>query len=274
MSSFYLWLDHKILNDGEAFINHSGNLYEEYDPNYDGISSIYSSPFRQWVYDSSVIGANIPSGVTLNNNTFLPRGTSGLSLDFNKGRVIFDSNLVVNKNLSANFAFKEFNLYYTNEKDEQLLFENSYPITSTIQGITGGLGYQDLPFPCVFIKNRITENSPFSFGGLDNTETSIRCVVLATNSFSLDSLLSIAADSFTNVFPVLNNTELPFNYLGDLKLSTPFDYKNICNSYANNSLAFIKNVTVSKLDEIKNSKTNKKSIGALIDFDISNIRQT
>ncbi len=125
MSSFYLWLDHKILNDGEAFINYSGSLYEDYDPNYDGISSIYSSPFRQWVYDSSIIGANIPSGVTLNNNTFLPRGTSGLSLDFNKGRVIFDSNLVANKNLSANFAFKEFNLYYTNEKDEQLLFENS-----------------------------------------------------------------------------------------------------------------------------------------------------
>lgn len=270
MSSFYLWLDHEILYKGEAFTNYSGKLYNTEDPNFYN-SSIYSSPFRQWVYDSSIPSVNIPSGIYV-DNSFVGRGTNNLSIDFNKGRGIFNNTTVTSDNVTANFSFKEYNLYYTDEREEKLLFEKAYNITPKVTQITGGLGYLDIPYPCIFIKHSNAENIPFAFGGEDSTETTVRCVVLASNSFSLDGAISILNDSARKVFPVLNSNDFPFNYLGDFKTGSSFNYVDLCKTQPASNLVYIDKVTVSKLDEIDNNKINKKCVGALIDFELSDIR--
>jgi hypothetical protein len=269
MSSFYLWLDHEILTRGEAFINYSGKLYNSPDPNFPN-NSIYGAPFRQWVYDSSVPNANISSGVFVNGN-FIARGVSGLKIDFNKGRAILNSGINSN-NVTINYSFKEYNIYYTDEREEKLLFEKAYNITPKVTQVTGALGYLDTPYPCIFIKHRMGENVPFAFGGEDSTETMIRCIVLASNSFSLDGLISILSDSARKVFPVLNPDDFPFNYFGDFKLSNNFNYINLCKNQPSNSLVYIDKVTVSKLDEIDNAKINKKCVAALVDFELSDLR--
>jgi hypothetical protein len=269
MSSFYLWLDHEILYKGEAFINYSGKLYSSSDPNFFN-HSIYSAPFRQWVYDSSIPNANIPSGVFIDNN-YINRGVNGLNIDFNKGRVIFNSDINVTE-ITANYSFKEYNLYYTDEREEKLLFEKAYNITPKITQITGGLEYLDNPYPCIFIKHRMGENKPFAFGGEDSTETMIRCIVLASNSFSLDGVISILSDSARKVFPILDSNNFPFNYFGDFKSGISFNYVNLCKNQPPSSLVYIDRVTVSKLDEIDNSKINKKCVAALVDFELSDVR--
>ena len=43
MSSFYLWLDHEVLDRGEAFINYSGKLYNAPDPNFPN-KQVYGAP--------------------------------------------------------------------------------------------------------------------------------------------------------------------------------------------------------------------------------------
>jgi hypothetical protein len=267
MSSFYLWLDHEILTRGEAFINYSGKLYNSSDPNFIN-SSIYSSPFRQWVYDSSVTGATIPTGIFL-NNSFVPKNTSGLHIDYNKGRVIFN-NQNLSGNFSANFSLKEFSLYYTDEREEKLLFEKSYSVTPKIHQVTGGLGYLDVPYPCIFIKHRSSENVPFAFGGEDKTETSLRCIALAPNSFLLDGLISILNDSVRKVFPLFSAEKFPFNYFGDFKFNNYFNYEEACGQTYDR--VYIDRVTVSKLDEIDNAKINKKVVAALIDFELYDVR--
>lgn len=267
-SSFYLWLDHEILSKGEAFINHSGKLYPSSDPNFPN-SSIYSSPFRQWIYDNSIPNVNIPSGVFI-NNTFVPKGFSGLNIDFTKGRVVFNNSTVNVNNIAANYSFKEYNIYYTDEREEKLLFEKAYNITPKVTQITGGLGYLDSPYPCIFIKHRTAENIPFAFGGEDKTESMVRCIVLASNSFSLDGVISILNDSARKVFPLLSPTDFPFNYIGDLKSGVNFNYIDICKNQ--NDFVYIDRVTVSKLDEIDNAKINKKCVAALIDFEIYDVR--
>jgi hypothetical protein len=269
MSSFYLWLDHEILYKGEAFTNHSGKLYPSSDPNFFN-NSIYSAPFRQWIYDSSIPNVNIPSGVFINNN-YVSRGISGLNIDFNKGRVIMNNN-INSDNVTINYSFKEYNLYYTDEREEKLLFEKSYSITPKVTQITGALGYLDTPYPCIFIKHRRGENIPFAFGGEDSTETMVRCIILASNSFSLDGVISILSDSARKVFPVLSSNSFPFNYFGDFKSGNYFNYKELCNNQAPSSLVYIDRVTVSKLDELENAKINKKCVAALVDFELSNIR--
>jgi hypothetical protein len=269
MSSFYLWLDHEILSRGEAFINYSGELYPSSDPNFPN-NKIYGSPFRQWVYDESIQNANIPSGI-YSGNLFLPRGSNGLALDFNKGRVIFNNNFN-SGNFIASYSFKEYNLYYTDEREERLLFEKAYNVTPRVDQVTGSLDYLDNPYPCIFIKHSVAENIPFAFGGEDSTETIIRCIALGANSFSLDGLISILSDSARKVFPVLKPEDFPFDYKGDFKSGESFNYINMCSSQPVYNLVTIKKVTVSKLDEIDNNKINKKCVAALIDFELSDIR--
>ena len=269
MSSFYLWLDHEVLVKGEAFINYSGKLYNSPDPNFP-TNSIYGSPFRQWVYDSSVPNANIPSGVLVNNN-FLGRGVSGLKIDFNKGRIILNGGVSTNL-MTINYSLKEYNLYYTDEREEKLLFEKAYNITPKVTQVTSGLGYLDTPYPCIFIKHRSAENIPFAFGGEDSTETMSRCIVLASNSFSLDGLISILSDSARKVFPVIASENFPFNYFCDFKTGIDFNYINLCKNQPQSSLVYIDRVTVSKLDEVDNAKINKKCVAAIIDFELSDVR--
>ena len=268
MSSFYLWLDHEVLEKGEAFINYSGKLYNSPDPNFPNMQ-VYGAPFRQWVYDSSVPNANIPSGVFINGN-YTTRGTNGLNIDFNKGRAIISGNAA--NNVTASYSFKEYNIYYTDEREEKLLFEKSYNITPKVSQITGALSYLDAPYPCIFIKHTVGENIPFAFGGEDSTKTTIRCIALGSNSFSLDGLISILSDSARKVFPVFGPQDFPFNYFGDFKNGNSFNYKSICATQPQSSLVYIDRVTVSKLDEIDNAKINKKCVAALIDFELSDIR--
>lgn len=271
MSSFYLWLDHEILLKGEGFKNFSGKLYSLDDPTLQSANCIYGSEFRQWVYDSSIPTASIPSGIYLNNTSFLDKGVSGLCIDYNKGRVLFDSGISTKLNLSVNFAYKDYNIYYTDEKDERLLFENSYTVSIVNQKKSKPLSYNELPFPFIFIKNRFTENQPFAFGGQNSTETMLRCIVLSSNSFSLDSLVSILADSFGKNFQIFPPDKLPFNHNGDYKYGS-FHYENECKNLGMNNLCYIKNVSVSKLDEIKNANINSKCVGAIVDFDVVNVR--
>jgi len=268
MSSFYLWLDHEVLARGEAFINYSGKLYNAPDPNFSNMT-VYGAPFRQWVYDSSIPNANIPSGVLI-NGSFVERGTSGLKIDFNKGRAILSGN--ASSNVTASYSLKEYNIYYTDEREEKLLFEKAYNITPKVTQVSSGLGYLDTPYPCIFIKHRIGENVPFAFGGEDTTQTMLRCIVLASNSFSLDGLISILSDSARKVFPVLSPNDFPFNYFGDFKTGNAFNYINLCKNQSQSSLVYIDKVTVSKLDEIDNAKINKKCVAALIDFELSDVR--
>ena len=117
MSSFYLWLDHEVLAMGEAFINYSGKLYNAPDPNFPN-KQVYGAPFRQWVYDSSIPNVNIPSGVFI-NGSYVARGTSGLNLDFNKGRAIISGS--ASSNVTASYSFKEYNIYYTDERVDDRL---------------------------------------------------------------------------------------------------------------------------------------------------------
>lgn len=272
-SSFYLWLDHEILTRGEAFTTYSGKLYDSPDPSFELSASVYASPFRQWVYDSSVPNAYIPSGIN-SGAQFIPRGQAGLALDYNHGRVIFNGSTISNnQNLTARYSFKDFNLYYTDEREDRLMFEKSYTLTPPTTRVTGALGYLELPYPCVFIKLKTNNNDPFAFGGLDMSNYWIRCIILARDSFSMDSLTSLLADSARKVFPVFNAQDLPFNYFGDFKSGVSYNYQNMCSSQGQNQLVYIDKVDISKFDESENLYINKKTVAATADFELKTVRQ-
>jgi hypothetical protein len=113
-----LWADNFITNKGEAFQNHTAPLYPmgTDDRLGDGFVA-YSSPHKQWVFDESVNGAQIPSGI-YNNGNFINRGDDGLILDFDNGRVMLDASFGENNpSLSGTYSVKEFNFYITNQTE-------------------------------------------------------------------------------------------------------------------------------------------------------------
>ena len=56
MTSFMLWFDHELLQKGEAYSNQTGVLYYDNDSRLPSPYKAYSSPYKQWVNDSSITG--------------------------------------------------------------------------------------------------------------------------------------------------------------------------------------------------------------------------
>ena len=67
VTSFALWLDNAICCRGEAFQNIESTLYHQEDPRLDPNYLAFASPHKQWIYDSSIEGAQVIDGITLDN---------------------------------------------------------------------------------------------------------------------------------------------------------------------------------------------------------------
>jgi hypothetical protein len=274
--SFKLFIDHEMLDRGNAYVNiTSGKLYNTSDPHFPD-KTIYSSPYRQFVSDSSILGANIPSGVYI-NNTFTPRGSGNLRIDYDLGRGIFDSSISKSlPSVSCSYAYKEYNVYYAESQDESLIFDAKYPVRPTdLAGNTNTdpLEYSELTYPCIFIKTQYTENVPFSFGGLDESEVDIRCIFLADSPYLLDAGISIASDMGRKYFPILYPVDMPFNIYGDYKYSN-FNYLNLCGNYSKTGIlmALVESVKISKFAPSANKLIGQNTYGAFADFTVRCIR--
>ena len=62
-NSFMLWFDHFLLEKGEAFSNQTGTFYHTPDNFLDDSYVPFSSPYKQFVTDSSITGATLPTGI-------------------------------------------------------------------------------------------------------------------------------------------------------------------------------------------------------------------
>lgn len=266
MSSMIMWIDNILLSNGEAYQNHSSKFYP--------ISNIYNGfytyglPFKQIVYDSSITGANILSGVYV-NNVFRIVGQGNLTgINPNNGQVYFTTNQNANT-LSGIYSVKEFNVYLTNQPEEELLFETQYDVKPKVSQNPTGLAIESITYPCIFLKNNGGINEPFALGGQDNTTIEVRAVVLADNMFNLDAVCSILKDTARKYIPLINNNS--FNTFGSLN-SGYFNYDSLTSSInLSNDAFYIEEVNISKIFANLNSK-NSRVFPAFVDFTLSNIR--
>jgi hypothetical protein len=268
MSSMIYWMDNSLLQKGEAYTNFASQFYP--------IKNIYNNlytyglPFKQIVSDSTITGANLLSGIYI-NNTFITVGQSGLSgINPNQGQIYFGLDQASNQ-LSGRYAIKDFNLYLTSESEEEILFESQYKIRpKTSQSITG-LATNAITYPAIFIKNNGSVNRPFAFGGEDQTEVEIRAIVLADTIYNLDAVMSIFRDKARTYIPLVNQLESPYNSLNSLN-NGYYNYNSLCTGKIGtvNSF-FIESISVSKIPNFDN-KLNPDVFAGFIDFTISNIR--
>ena len=119
ISSFKEYISYKLLHDLEAYTNKSVNLHQYVPARKIAGKDIYGAPYAQWTYDSSVSGAQIPTG-----SSNLGRGQSGLSIDFKNGRVLVNSGISVAGPI--NVSIPDFNLYITTTSVQKILLEKKF----------------------------------------------------------------------------------------------------------------------------------------------------
>lgn len=262
MSSMMLWIDNKILSKGQAFTNFSSNFYPI--PNLINGFYSYGLPFKQIVCDSSINGANLLSGVYINNNYTSPGSNNLTGINPNQGQIYFSS--PQNGQISGNFSVKDFNIYITSNPEENVLFESEYKVRpKTVQTATG-LAPNSLTYPAIFLKLNNSTNTPFAFGGMDQTNIDVRAIVLAENTFSLDAVSSILRDTSRGHIPIIENQ--PFNSFGGLS-NGYYNYNTL--SQSSNMSFYIKDVSVSKIF-YAGSKSNYSIFPGIVDFTLENIR--
>lgn len=268
-TSFFLWFDNFLLTKGEAFSNKTGDFFYYSDDRLDATYKAYGSPYKQWVTDSSITGATVPSGVYIGGN-FSGRD-DGVVLDFDNGRALV-SGSSTDLTITGSFAVKDFNVYMTNDTEEDLVVENKYTVNSRLpSGPYTYISPYDDVVPAVFIASSDSKNSPFAFGGMQDTNVTMKAVVLAEDPYQLDGVLSIFMDSTEECINPIPMTGYPTTELGDLKNNT-YNYVNKRNEYSDEIKFYINGVTTSRLsDRDRKSLAHDLYVG-FIDFDVQQHR--
>jgi len=264
-TSFFLWFDNYLIKKGEAFSNKTGKLYHYADDRLDPRFETFGSPYKQWVTDSSISGANIPTGIFING--VQKNRSDGIIFDFDNGRIL-SSGISQNDFVTGSFAVKDFNIYFTNETEEDLLIDRKFVANPRVYSPQENyVNPYDAVIPAIFLSSSTVKNDPFSFGGEDTTKILMKAVILAENSYQLEGILSIFADSKQSVFPTIPFEAHPITEYGDLK-SGFYSYEALKSQYQNNQLFFVNDVDTSKLsDKSSKSLTNDLYVG-FIDFEI------
>ena len=274
MSSFLLWFDHTLLNDGEAYQNTTGQFYNVSDDYY-GYHT-YASSYSQFVSDASITGATIPTGLYAGNTLVNvgEGGSNGLyAIDYGNGRSYWSG--TQSNDVTGSFAIKDFNVYLTSRTEDEILFQTQYTNRNKISSVVPtGLEQDTKTYPVVYIKNDGSTNEPFAFGGQDNTVIDIRAVVIADSQFDIDAIGSLFRDYRQQNVCLFEAADMPFNQFGYYR-NSQYNYTGSIAGKGADKQFFIEDVNVSRFDRVLENevrKFNPNVYSTLIDFEVSKIR--
>lgn len=274
MTSFSLWFDHELLQKGEAYSNKTGTLFVKTDNRIPSTYKSIQSNYKQWVNDSSITGEINP--IIANPSSILYQGSeldrSDYIYDYENGRVLYTGISTNVGNPTGTFAVKDFNIYLSNDTEEDLIIENKFTMNSRYGNQTmDGVEPYDKMTPAIFLNCEFMRNEGFSFGGEDKTNNSIKAVILAENEYQLDGALSIFADSARKSFAKIPFSSHPSTEYGDVKNGS-YNYVELSNLYLQSNPYFIDDVVVSKFSQKAQSSVPGDIKVGFIDFEVSTLR--
>lgn len=238
ISSFKEFLNHRILKNLNGYKNATVPLYP-----YSGArkflgKEIYASPSSQWVYDRSISGVQIPSGINS-----LSRGQSGLIFDFKNGRVLVDSGTPISGSL--NVSIPDFNIYVTTKSFQSIVLENKFSYAPYLKPPTDAGKQDSLIAPCIILSLTETSSESFELGGIDSYSFLIHVGVLTDKMYNLMGVQKIIREMARRVFPIIYTT--PLNAYNDLKEGY-WDYDELKKLVFQKDLLYITSSTFRILD--------------------------
>lgn len=273
INSFFLWFDNYLMTKGDAYKTYTTKLYNYTDDRLGGGKVVYGSPFKQWVYDKSITGATIPTGFII-NGVNVPTGTSGMRIDFDNGRIIFNSGVSTNLNITGTYSIKEINSYVTDQPEDNLIIENKYVTNSRFTVTESNIAPYNPVTPCIFASIETAHNSPFAFGGEDETKCIIKVVAFCENLYQLDGVLSVFGDSFNEIFSLIPMTQHPLGEFNEIKTGvypTGYNYNDLSTAY-NSQTLFISHVETSKIRDSVIKELNPILHIGFLDFELKAYR--
>src|SRR5210317_51621 len=272
LSSFYLWFDSYLMRKGEAYETFTTNFYYYADERITD-KVVFGSPYKQFIADESVDGAVVLESVS-GDGTAISKGTSGMMVDYENGRLLFDSGFPTGTNLSGRYSVKNFNTYISNQNEEQLILEGKYETNSRYTRELTYIKPYDQVTPAAFLSIEGVNNVPFALGGEDDSVINAKAVVFAENLYELDGILSVFADSNHTCFANIPFTGAPLNEYGDVKSDhypSGYNYTGLANNYHNDTY-MIDNTTVSKFSDRARRVLEPSLYVGFIDFEIHKYR--
>jgi len=264
ISSFLLMIDHTVQSKGEAYTNISGQFFYIYSP-YEN-TTMFSSPYKQLCNDTSISGANIMSGVFV-NNSFIEIGQSGLqSINHYEGIVTFTGNYISPDDyISANYSIKDINVKLTNQPEWKLLSDTKFIINNQYPQSITGLSPETEIIPAIFIRTKLQENAPFALGGIDNNTIKIRAVIITDDEFHKIAICNILKNLNYHYIPMIVST--PFDSLGN-STGINYNYNNLpIDSSFQPLISHVKVIDIPQEGQFRNIVSNM----AMADFEISTL---
>lgn len=261
--SFKNFFEYELLNEGQAFRNVTSGLLYQMPCEHSGKVS-YSSPYGQWNYHAEIGLSFVPSGVySGSSNTFIPRGSGGLIIDFERGRVLFNSG--VQGTFRANYSVKDLNTYTTTVSDEQLLLTAKQNFRPKFSIPVTGIDPKRTYGPLIYIKRDSAYNEGFALGGEDNLCAHFRAVILAEDEYIVDGVGSIFIDAARKSFLVLEDP--PLNRYGDIRTGNYYNYvEDVSGHYNSTKLVCITNAEYYKFHSASEVSIDPGFYAGFIEF--------
>lgn len=263
LSSFYLWFNNRVLNNGQGYVNYTNQTgFLQPEPSRTGVC--YAFPYKSFVYDSSVSGAFVMSGVSNSAGQFLTRN-SGITIDYIHGRVFSPTN--IGSSVLGSFSKNEYNVYVGTEEETEFYLDRLFGENPNISLPATGVTYSRFAAPCVILTDSYNINKPFAFGGQDSSEKTIRAFVISDNNYAQEAVISLMVDSARSYFPLISSTLSPINGFGDIKGGSYNYVSMVANSLPT---VLIDGVHMLKMNEKTNRNINFTI--AIIEFDTVTVR--
>jgi hypothetical protein len=270
-SSFLLWLDNYILEKGEGYTSTNSQFYS-ISQTYNNLFT-YASPYQPIVADADI--TDPPTGIYV-NGVFYNRGDGGF-VDFNyaKGQAYFSTKPA--GIVSGDFAVKDINILPLDISEDRLLFETKFDLRSKVNQTLSGLKSDAYTYPAAYVKCEYGRNEPFSFGGMDLSQTYVGVFLFCDSQYQLDAIKSILQDSAHTYVPLLTIDKFPYNIYGGLKeTGSNFNYDTTVNNVVSaGSGVYIKDVQVTTFDRefVRDfSQLNPDVYWAVVDFKLDRPR--
>ena len=268
-SSFLLWADHLLLNNGEAYINHSSQFYDINDEYYGHFT--YGAPFKGFVADQSITGATIMSGVYV-DGTFTTKGNNNyIDVNYNEGQVYFNADQG-SATISGDYSIKEYNIQLTSRTEANLLFESKFQLKPEASHNIANTGLQPnvLTYPSIHIMSRNSRNEEIALGGYEDTMHGLRLMVFSDSLFSNDAVNSLFVDKVRTCVTIFDESDFPFNSWGGT--ISDYNYTGLVATKSPSDWAFISDVRVSPVNNTIIQTNNTEIFASIIDIDINKFR--
>lgn len=267
-TSYLLWFENYFFKKSEAYSLQTGAFTNFSDDRLPAEYNTFGVPFKQIMYDSSFTNVYIPSGLYVDGD-FLPFDNENYFLDYENGRFI-GNQIPTGAQITGTYTAKDVNIYYTNDTEENIVLNVQESIDRSVNNVHSSYydPYQQ-KMPAIYLSNQISQNKPFAFGGMNETVTQGKAVIFTYNSFELDTIMSIFADSYNENISLVEFDSHPINEYGSPKTGY-YSYNDLLNIYPKE--IFIKNVVTTKMSDRMRHNLIKFLYIGFVDFELSIFR--